>query len=55
MNERIAVIMRSMNEQPHTRRAVEGLFEQQAGGFELYNVDCGYGLRSMYRGGCSTA
>ena len=41
MNERIAVIMRSMNEQPHTRRALEGLFEQQAGGFELYNVDSG--------------
>jgi rhamnosyltransferase len=38
---RLAVIMRSMNEQPHTRRALEGLMRQTARDFTLYNVDSG--------------
>ncbi|MFA5204343.1 MAG: glycosyltransferase family 2 protein [Lentisphaeria bacterium] len=39
--ERVAVIMRSKNEQPHTRRALDGLNRQRWRDFTLYNVDSG--------------
>lgn len=38
---RIAVIMRSMNEQPHTLPTLEGLFAQTYTNFTLYNCDSG--------------
>lgn len=40
-SRQIAVIMRSMNEQPHTRRALEMLMRQTVKDFTLYNVDSG--------------
>ncbi len=39
--ERVAVIMRSKNEQPYPRRALEGVFRQTWRDFTLYNVDSG--------------
>ena len=38
---RVAVIMRSMNEQPHTKPTLEGLYAQTYTNFTIYNCDSG--------------
>lgn len=38
---KVAIIMRSKNEQPHAERALESLLRQSFAGYVLYNVDSG--------------
>ena len=40
-NKQIAIIMRSKNEQPYTKPALESLYKQSYSFFKLYNIDSG--------------